>query len=142
MPRINLFLCSGVCLLNATVLTAQLLPKNPTIKQVVSYQLFQQQKWNMKQLPQNSVLYKYNYSNLGLRRDEFIIKNEFKPAFTFLDQSISTSYPQQDPFLQTYLLKERKQYSQWQRQSWWKDPNQATGSELLRGFLIGNRRAF
>lgn len=142
MPRICLFICSGVCLLNATALTAQVLPKNPTIKQVVSYQLFQQQKWNMKQLPQNSVLYKYNYSNPALHRDEFLVKNEFKPAFISLDQSVTASNPEQGSFLQSYLLKERKQHSQWLRQSWWKDPRQASGSEILKSFITGNRGAF
>jgi hypothetical protein len=65
MPRIKTILCSGICLLYITALTAQALPpKNKTISNVVGYQVYQQKLWSMKQLPKNSVLYQYNAAHV------------------------------------------------------------------------------
>ena len=56
MKLIILF-CSVICLLAVTAITAQSLPKNPTVQQVVGYRMVEQQRWNSQQLPKNSVLY-------------------------------------------------------------------------------------
>lgn len=58
MPRIQTFICSGVCFLICSITIAQSLPKNPTIQQVVGYHQYQQKQWNYNQLPKNSVQYK------------------------------------------------------------------------------------
>jgi len=69
MPRIKTILCSGICLLYITAIAAQVLsPKNKTISNLVSYQVYQQKLWNMKQLPKNSVLYQY-YSKYSFHHD-------------------------------------------------------------------------
>ena len=60
MPRIKTILCSGIGILYITALTAQSVPKNKTLTNVVAYQVYQQKQWNMKHLPKNSVLYQYN----------------------------------------------------------------------------------
>ncbi|HEY6502676.1 MAG TPA: hypothetical protein VIZ28_01760 [Chitinophagaceae bacterium] len=147
MPRICLLLCSGVCLLNVTVTVAQNLPQKPTPQQVAGYQMQQQHQWQMKQLPKNSVLYKTGYTNMPYRSYDFSFKKEKQPYFSLPANPMSTVGIQPikyspmyklPPSLQSDLLRERLQYSNWYKQSWWKDPMKATGSEILRGFLINN----
>jgi hypothetical protein len=65
MPRIQILICSGTCLLIYSVATAQLLPKkNSSIQQVISYHVYQQKLWSLKQFPKNSVLYQYNSTHV------------------------------------------------------------------------------
>ena len=64
MPRNQLLLCSGFCLMNITALS-QALPKHPTSQQVMGYQVLQQKKWIEDQQPTNSVLYKFNKEVVG-----------------------------------------------------------------------------
>src|SRR5688572_14795628 len=60
MPRSIYLACSGISLLLSTAVFAQApLPKHPTQQQVVGYHLQQQREWNLRQLPANSVLYKW-----------------------------------------------------------------------------------
>jgi len=59
MPRIKTILCSGICLLYITAITAQApLPKNINVSKVVNYQVYQQKQWNYNQLPKNSIQYR------------------------------------------------------------------------------------
>ena len=58
MPRIKIFLCSGIFCLYLTALNAQVAPKNKTVSNVVGYQIYKQKQWNHNQLPKNSLLYK------------------------------------------------------------------------------------
>lgn len=68
MPRIQTLICSGICFVICSVTTAQSLPKkNASINQVVSYQLYQQKKWNYNQLPKNSIQYKSDPKYIQLR---------------------------------------------------------------------------
>ena len=66
MPRTIFFICSGVCLLNATATIAQHLSRNPNPQQIIGFRMQEQQYWNIKQLPKNSVLYKSEKGNLML----------------------------------------------------------------------------
>ncbi len=61
MPRTTFLLCSGISLLSAACLNAQNFPRNPTLQQIVGYQLKQVQSWQMEQLPANSVLYQSQF---------------------------------------------------------------------------------
>ena len=77
MPRIQTIICSGVCFLLYSAATAQSLPKNPTIQQVVSYQVYQQKKWNYDQLNKKSIQYRADpkYIPLADRRSLSIKPN-------------------------------------------------------------------
>lgn len=59
MPRNKTILCSGICLLCITAITAQALPpKNKPQVNLVGYQLRQQKQWNYNQFPKNSIQYR------------------------------------------------------------------------------------
>lgn len=126
MPRIYLLLCSGVCLLNTADITAQALPKKPTIQQVVGYRLQQQQSWNRNQLPQNSVLYKYNADHSAWRSYDFTFKKDKLPG---IPMSFSGLYkqPLQDNIIHQgfFLHKRSAMFRQWlysRDQSWKRIP--------------------
>ena len=75
MPRTFIF-CSGVLLLNATCVSAQSLPKNPTPQQVVGYRMVEQERWHSQQLPKNSVLYKTDRKYPGWHSLQFNFKKQ------------------------------------------------------------------
>lgn len=124
--------------------TAQNLPKKPTLQQLAGYHQQQQINWQQKQLPQSSVTYKFtkNYNQpqptvIGKVQPVAIIPvNYAVPAATKQQKQTSSS-----PLLHTLLIQERKDYLQWQKQSWWKDPNKLKGAELLRDFYISTRKS-
>ena len=59
MPRIKTILCSGICLLCITAITARALPpKNKTQANVVDYQLHQPEQWNYNHLPKKSIQFR------------------------------------------------------------------------------------
>lgn len=132
-------------LLLATAFTvnAQNLPRKPTLQQLAGYHNKQQQNWQQKQLPQSSVTYKFgtNYGQSSTSR--FGKTQSLAPLAANYPLPASVNKKQQRtpaPFLQSFLLEERKQYMQWQKQSWWKDPSKLKGAELLRDFYISNRK--
>lgn len=58
MPRIKTILCSGICFLYFTALSAQVAPsKNKTPATVLTYQLYQQKQWNYNHPSKNSIQY-------------------------------------------------------------------------------------
>ena len=143
MKLIILF-CSVICLLAVTAITAQSLPKNPTVQQVVGYRMVEQQRWNSQQLPKNSVLYKTDRKYAGWQSIQFNFKKEKQPVIDLSsirtvslpgDELINAPH-QQLPFLKTNLFHQKQLYSQWQKQSWLKD---LQGSMLLRDFLIQSK---
>ena len=149
MPQSKFILCGAVCSLIVIAATSQSLPKHPTIQQVVGFQQYQQQKWNMKQLPANSVLYKH-YSN----SIELPFENSFKPIQSkeiFLPAVNLYSSPGQTDLsydfslhfshLQSYLQQKRSQNYQWQKQSWWRDPSKGTGALLIKDIFL-NKQGF
>jgi len=131
-------------LANAFTVTAQQLPKKPTLQQLAGYHNKQQQSWQLKQLPQSSVTYKFstNYQQSFIK--DF---GKVQPAaplavnYPLPAQANGKQQMKPAPFLQSFLLEERKQYMQWQKQSWWKDPAKLKGAELLRDFYISNRKS-
>jgi hypothetical protein len=58
MPRIKTILCGGIGILYITALTAQSVPKNKTLTNVVGYQVHLQKQWSYNQLPKNSIQYR------------------------------------------------------------------------------------
>ena len=119
------------------------LPKNPTVRQLVGYHYYQQQVWEAKALPKNSVLYKNNYRITAWQPQEV---NDKFPAFS-IQRNIVSFIPNDMPVgttvkiswqpmpLRSYLYNQNNYYHKTQRQSWWKDPSKATGSQILRDLL-------
>jgi hypothetical protein len=127
----------------AFIATSQNLPKKPTLQQLAGYHNKQQLDWQQKQLPQSSVIYKFstNYGQSSTTR--FGKDQSIAPLAVNYPLPASVNEKQQRtqaPFLQSFLLEERKQYMQWRKQSWWKDPGKLKGAELLRDFYISTRK--
>ena len=148
MPR-TFILCSAALLLNATCVSAQSLPKNPTPQQVVGYRMVEQQRWNSQQLPKNSVLYKTDRKYPGWQSLQFNFKKQKQPVIDLssirtvglFNNEMNSPASQQLPFLKSNLLHQKQLYRQWQKESWMKD---IQGSMLLRDFLMQskNRNSF
>ena len=140
----NIGLLLAIMLNPTFTATAQNLPKKPTLQQLAGYHNQQQIKWQQKQLPSSSVTYKFgaNYNQLQptsvekLQPMAIVPVNYVLPAVKSEDQNSPSA-----PLLQSLLLQERKDYMQWQKQSWWKDPNKLKGADLLRDFYISNRKS-
>lgn len=128
----------------AFTVTAQNLPKNPTLQQLAGYHNKQQQNWQQKQLPPSSVTFKFSTNYGQSLTTRFGKAKSLAPVAVNYPLPASVNEKQQmtpAPFLQSFLLEERKQYMQWQKQSWWKDPGKLKGAELLRDFYISNRKS-
>lgn len=140
----NIICMTVLLLIPAFTVTAQNLPRKPTLQQLAGYHNKQQQNWQQKQLPQSSVTYKFSTNYHQSLTTEF---GKVQPPVSFavnFPLPASANGKQQmapAPFLQSFLLEERKQYMQWQKQSWWKDPGKLKGAELLRDFYISNRKS-
>lgn len=147
MPRTIFFICSGVCLLNATATIAQHLSRNPNPQQIIGFRMQEQQNWNIKQLPKNSVLYKSVNSYAAWQASIIPYKRQqpvfLLPSFTPVNQQWPglINYQQPPPFtsLQSFLYNQRMKQNQWNKQSWWRDPLQAPGSGILRGIIQNNK---
>ncbi len=128
-----------VCMQIVSGITAQVMPKKPTPAQFAGYHVKQQQNWQLKQLPAASVTYKFTANNninqlhhFNLYRQQPVVPSIPKPA-------INSHRPGNkyilSPYLQLYMKQDQQQLIKWQKQSWWKDPAQASGAELLKSFL-------
>lgn len=69
MPHRHLVLGAAVYFLSAAALPAQGLPKRPSMQQVVGYHQWEEQKWRFKQVPANSVFFKYRTGIVYLREN-------------------------------------------------------------------------
>lgn len=128
----------------AFTVTAQNLPRKPTLQQLAGYHNKQQQNWQQKQLPQTSVTYKFSTNYGQSLTTRFEKAQSIAPLTVNYPLPVSVNKKQERtpaPFLQPFLLEERKQYLQWQKQSWWKDPGKLKGAEMLRDFYISNRKS-
>lgn len=120
MPRIKTILCSGICLLYVTAITAQAPPpKNINISKVVSYQLYQQKQWSYNQLPKNSIQYRSDPKYVPLRG------NKVSPTGLHLNPiaspEIKRSFSGSSLYLNTgsksYLQSSRFLKYEWQKQN-------------------------
>lgn len=135
MPRTILIVCSGVCLFSSTAIFAQSAPKNVPSQKVVSYQLQEQYKWNNSQLPKNSVLLKTKSVYPSTSTLQFSLQKKKEPNFVMPSYTgfvPNKTSGQSFPMLKTQLKKEGQLYYKWQKQSWWKDPLKAPGSNIIR----------
>jgi len=139
MATVHYFMLLGICLKSTGGITAQVMPKKPTPQQFAGYHVKQQQNWQLKQLPANSVTYKFTANNnvnqlynFNLNKQQPAVPSIPKPAFSSL-QTGNKYIP--SPYLQLYMKQDQQQLIKWQKQSWWKDPAQAPGAELLKSFL-------
>lgn len=149
MPRMHKLFCGGIWLLNAIAISAQNLPQRPTIKQVIDLQVRQQQKWRMKTLPQNSVLYKYNAALSIWRSHNFTFRKEKQPSLlssvglilTVPDQNLKyTALSGLLLSIQSYLLRQSLQYSKWYKNNWQKNPLKTPGGEIAAGGLSSKQK--
>lgn len=130
----------GICLEFAGGITAQVMPKKPTAHQFAGYHVKEQQSWQVKQLPANSVTYKFSANNnanrlynFNLNQPKLVVQSLPKPSIN-TPESANKYIP--SPYLQLYMKQDQQQNIKWQKQSWWKDPAQAPGADLLKSFLI------
>lgn len=143
MSCTRLFIGVTIFLVTAPALTAQvMLPKKPTMQQVIGHHLGQQESWRMQQLPVNSVLYKYNTGIVSRLPQPFgFMANTPSVSFssTAFRYSISPGVNAgQFNSLEATLFRQNIIYSQTQKQSWWKDPQKAPGSQILRETFFQN----
>ena len=137
----NTIWLAALLLTPAFTVTAQNLPKNPTLQQLAGYHNKQQLNWQQKQLPASSVTYRF--SNKTTQTVQFGKLQTGMPATTGYILPLQLKPKQQTtpmPFLKSYLLQERQQYIKWQKQSWWRDPAKAPAADLMRDFYISSKK--
>jgi len=120
MPRIKKILCSGICLLCITAITAQALPpKNKPQVDLVGYQLHQQKQWNYNQLPKNSIQYRSGPKYIPLVDKKTstarlhlnpIVSPEIKKSFSGSSSSLNIGS-------RSYLESSRFLKYEWQKQN-------------------------
>ncbi len=141
MPRSILVICGMGILLNSTV-SGQSQPQTSKQSQLINQQFLEQKTWQMKQLPKNSVLYQTAY-----KVPEYYVFTKSAPALTNYHQPVWTgvsTMPGSDlqtaqnnelNSLQHFIQQDRKQYMQYIKNSWWKDPSKGIGASLLQGIV-------
>ena len=116
MPRLNFLLCSGFSLISVAVVIAQNFPKNPTLQQIVGFQLNQVQNWQMEQLPANSVLYQFKSPVPKIKSNQIsdfepIIRFPVQPETPVMERLFNEIYP--------VHLSSNQSYADWLKQSRW-----------------------
>lgn len=116
MPRLNFLLCSGFSLISVAVVNAQNFPKNPTLQQIVGFQLNQVQNWQMEQLPANSVLYQFKSPVPKIKSNQIsdfepIIRFPVQPETPVMERLFNEIYP--------VHLSSNQSYADWLKQSRW-----------------------
>ncbi len=116
MPRLNFLLCSGFSLISVAAVNAQNFPKNPTLQQIVGFQLNQVQNWQMEQLPANSVLYQFKTPVPKTKSNQFsdfepIIRFPVQPETPVMERLFNETYP--------VHLSSNQSYADWLKQSRW-----------------------
>ena len=116
MPRLNFLLCSGFSLISVAAVNAQNFPKNPTLQQIVGFQLNQVQNWQMEQLPANSVLYQFKSPVPKIESNQIsdfepIIRFPVQPETPVMERLFNEIYPVQ--------LTSNQSYADWLKQSRW-----------------------
>ena len=116
MPRLNFLLCSGFSLISVAVVNAQNFPKNPTLQQIVGFQLNQVQNWQMEQLPANSVLYQFKSPVPKIKSNQIsdfepIIRFSIQPETPVVEMLFNEIYP--------VHFSSNQSYADWLKQSRW-----------------------
>ncbi len=118
MPRTTFLICSGMSLLSTVSLNAQHFPRNPSLQQIVGYQLKQVQNWQMEQLPANSVLYQFQFKTPVAKIESNKI-SDFEPFIRFPAQyqMNEAGFQEMDGF--PAELSKNQSYTDWLKQSRW-----------------------
>lgn len=116
MPRITFFLCSGFSLISAANLNAQNFPGNPTLQQIVGYQLNQVRNWQMEQLPANSVLYQFKTPIPKIKSNQI---SDFEPFIIFPAQPELPVAEMLANEVYPIHLSSNQTYTDWLKQSRW-----------------------
>ena len=116
MPRLNFLLCSGFSLISVAAVNAQNFPKNPTLQQIVGFQLNQVQNWQMEQLPANSVLYQFKSPVPKIKSNQIsdfepIIRFSIQPETPVVEMLFNEIYP--------VHFSSNQSYADWLKQSRW-----------------------
>lgn len=116
MPRITILLCSGFSLISTASVNAQNFPKNPTLQQIVGYQLNQVQNWQMEQLPANSVLYQFKTPIPKIKSNQI---SDFEPIIRFPVQPEAPVAEMLFKEVYPIHLTNNQTYTHWLKQSRW-----------------------
>ena len=121
MPRIKTILCSGICFIYFTALTAQSIPKSKTPVNVLGYQLHQQKQWNYNQLPKNSIQYRSDpkYIPLVDKKTSNIGLHLYPVATPEVEKSFSAASSATHINSRSYLQSSRFLKYEWQKPKQW-----------------------
>ena len=133
----------SVCLLYVTGTNAQWMPQKSTPQQFAGYHIRQQQNWQQKQLPINSVTYQFGTTANTKPLYNFNV-NRQKPVVTVIPSVtnnlfLNTNRTAASPSLHLYLMQDRQQMIKDQKHGWWKDPAQAPGADFFRSMFMTNK---
>jgi hypothetical protein len=113
----------------------------------------QQQQWQQKQWPANTVLYQQKYGKMPptppvhaykMKQNTIVMPVYKANRFTAIAMETSQANPAMrlsinpspnTQALQSFLTLQRAQYAQYKSTAWWKDPKKAEGASMLRSFL-------
>ncbi|HJS53299.1 MAG TPA: hypothetical protein VJ765_02110 [Chitinophagaceae bacterium] len=125
MPRIKRILCSGICFLYFTALSAQVAPpKNKTPANVLAYQQYQQKQWNYNQLPKNSIQYTSDrrYIPFPDKKVSTSVLHLYPIAIPEVKKSFSVASSAAYSSSKSYLQSSRFMKYEWQKQNQWRTP--------------------
>ncbi len=138
MPLLSTLLCSGASLLITYTAIAQSPIYNTKVNRVIGKQLQEQQQWNFKDIPRNSVL----YQSEGMRKisgNYYSKSSKDLPIIRLSDirmlQSLTSENGSNLFSLKTYISEARGQMIWQDKNSWWRDPKKGIGAEALRGIV-------
>ena len=100
-------------------------------------------KWQIQQLPANSVTYKFNTGSVLNPLYDFNLRKQ-EPVSTIVlpttNKLLMNKYQTvPSPSLHLYLMQDRQQMIRDQKQGWWKDPAQAPGADFFRTIFMTNK---
>jgi hypothetical protein len=119
-PRL---LFTGIYLCTSFTISAQSGLKKITAGKVIGKSLNEQKKWELKQLPRNSVLYKYQAATTPFDPVPHSLKKEKLAVINLPGKPEPIISDQPKIYLQSYLRQQRMQYLPWTKKYWWSDTN-------------------
>jgi hypothetical protein len=119
-PRL---LFTGIYLCTSFTISAQSGLKKITAGKVIGKSMNEQKKWELKQLPRNSVLYKYQAATAPFDPVPHSLKKEKLQGINLPGKPQPVISKQPKIYLQSYLQQQRKQELPWKKKYWWSDTN-------------------
>ncbi len=127
MVRFPKMLISFLFLLVTSVASAQAPANRPSSGKIIECRLAENRKWQISQLPQNSILFKYQTS-VQAPTFSYQFKKEKFPSMQFALPVDSTHVPP-GTFLQPLLKQNREKQNQSQKIYWWNEKKVIRGNE-------------